>query len=96
MFITIGNKKPYLQSNKELYEYCKKTTQNSFQKICKTHDLEKNKKIKNNLFVNDIDINNINDIDGTNNKKPNNFFYVFLSILSITSFGYYFYKKNKS
>ena len=95
MFITIGNKKPYLQSNKELYEYCKKTTQNSFQKICNTHDLEKNKKIKNNLFViNDIDINN--DIDETNDKKPNNFFYIFLSILSVTSFGYYFYKKNKS
>lgn len=83
--LTIGFKKPYLQYNKELLEYCKKSTEDSIKRICEKHDLEKNK-IKN---------INLNYIDNDDKKPNNNNFYIFLSILSITSIGFIFYKRLK-
>ena len=98
MFITVGSKKPYLHSNKELYEYCKKSSENSFQKM-KIDNLEKNKKMINKLFIEDdlnssSSSNNSNNNNSNNNNNNNNLF-IFLSILSVTSFGYLFYKKFK-
>jgi len=104
MFITVGSKKPYLHSNKELYEYCKKSSEKSFQKM-KIDNLEKNKKMINKLFIED-DLNNSsnssnnsnsnsNSSNSSNNNSNNNNLFIFLSILSVSSIGYFFYKKYK-
>jgi hypothetical protein len=94
MFITVGSKKPYLQTNKKLYEYCKKSSENSFQKM-KIDNLEKNKKMINKLFIEDDLNSSINSSSSNNNNNNNNNLFIFLSILSVTSFGYLFYKKFK-
>jgi len=93
MFITVGSKKPYLHSNKELYEYCKKSSEKSFQKM-KIDNLEKNKKMINKLFIED-DLNNSSNSINSSSSNNNNNLFIFLSILSVTSFGYLFYKKFK-
>jgi hypothetical protein len=100
MFITAGSKKPYLQSNKEFYEYCKKSSEKSFQKM-KIDNLEKNKKMINKLFIED-DLNNSSssnnsnsNSNSSNNNNNNNNLFIFLSILSVSSIGYFFYKKYK-
>jgi hypothetical protein len=102
MFITVGSKKPYLQSNKKLYEYCKKSSEKSFQRM-KIDNLEKNKKIINKLFIQD-DLNNSSSNSSSNSSNissssssnnNNNNLFIFLSILSVSSIGYFFYKKYK-
>jgi len=93
MFITVGSKKPYSQTNKELYEYCKKSSEKAFQKM-KIDNLEKNKKMINKLFIED-DLNNSSNSINSSSSNNNNNLFIFLSILSVTSFGYLFYKKFK-
>ena len=70
--------------NKNLYEYCKKSTEESIKKITEKNNLERNKpKIK---FL----LNN-NDDSG----KPEFNFYGFLAFLSISTIGFLIYKRLK-
>lgn len=85
-------KKPYLQYNKELFAYCRKSTEDSIKRICEKHALEKNK----------IKINNLIDTDNTNenedddyNKKSNRNKFIFIYILSISTIGFLLYKRIK-
>ena len=70
--------------NKTLYDYCKKSTQDSVKKLTEKYNLEKNKpKFKNPLDKND------------DNGKPEFNFYSFLAILSISTIGFLIYKRLK-
>ena len=73
--------------NKTLYDYCKKSTQESIRKLTEKHNLERNKiKIKNPLDKNP---------DSDDNGKPEFNFYSFLAILSISTIGFLLYKRLK-
>jgi hypothetical protein len=70
--------------NKTLYDYCKRTTQESIRKLTEKHNLEKNKiKFKNPLDEND------------DSGKPEFNFYSFLTFLSISTIGFLIYKRLK-
>jgi len=72
---------PQLMNN-ILYDYCKRTTQDSIQKITEKYNVER-RNIKNPLDDND-------DIG-----KPQNNFYGFLFFLSISTIGIFLYKRLK-
>jgi hypothetical protein len=71
---------PQLMNN-TMYDYCKRTTQDSIRKITEKYNLERN--IKNRLDDND-------DIG-----QPQNNFYGFLFFLSISTIGILLYKQVK-
>jgi len=81
------NTKPY---NRNILDYCMKSTQDSIRKIIKTKNLEKENKYYNvKLFDNNYD-NNDDD-----NRRHFFSYYNLLLFLSISSIGIYFYKKLK-
>ena len=70
--------------NKTLYDYCKKSTQDSVKKLTEKYNLERNKpKIKNPLDEND------------DSAKPEFNFYGFLAFISISTIGFFIYKRLK-
>ena len=70
--------------NKTLYEYCKRSTQESIKRLTEKYNLEKNKpKIKNPLDEND------------DSGKPEFNFYGFVVFLSISTIGLIIYKRLK-
>ena len=67
--------------NNVLYEYCKRSTQESVRKLTEKYNLERNKpKI-------------INPLQDNNGDKPPYNFYGFFAILSISTFGFLLYKR---
>lgn len=68
--------------NKALYDYCKKSTEESVKKISEKYSLERNKpKI------------NISLENGDENAKPEFNFYGLLTFLSVTTMAFFFYKR---
>jgi len=92
MFITGLNR--YTKSyNKNILDYCMKSTQDSIKRMVEKNILEKEKEkkfVKFNLYNNDDDDDNNN-----NNNKFNFTYYNLIIFLSISSIGIYFYKKLK-
>ena len=81
------NTKPY---NRNILDYCMKSTQDSIRKIIKAKNLEKEKNFYNlKLFNNNYD-NNDDD-----NRRHFFSYYNLLLFLSISSIEIYFYKKLK-
>jgi hypothetical protein len=73
-----------LPINKDLYNYCRKTTENSIRNLTEKYNLERNKpKIKNLLNEDECDKNN----------KPEFNIYGFLTFLSMTTLAIFFYKR---
>jgi hypothetical protein len=70
--------------NKTLYEYCKRSTQESIRKLTEKDNLEKNK----------VKIKNLLDENGDSGKPEFNF-YSFLAFLSISTIGFLIYKRLK-
>jgi hypothetical protein len=85
---SIGYKRNTFLYDKSLLEYCMKSTQDSIKRI-----IEKKKLGKKNYNVKEIIKIKLEDDD--NNKNPQLNFNVFLVFLSISSLGFYFYKKIK-
>jgi hypothetical protein len=73
--------KASLGINNTIYDYCKRSTQESVKKITEKYNLERNKPKFN------------NPLDDDGNKKPELNLYSFLVFLSISTIGYYLYKR---
>ena len=86
---SIGYKRNTFLYDKSLLEYCMKSTQHSIKRIIEKKNLEKN-----NINVKEIIKNKLED-DHDNNKNPRLNFNFLLVFLSISSLGFYFYKKIK-
>lgn len=70
--------------NKALYDYCKKSREESVRKLSEKYSLERNKPKINILLENN---------DG--NDKPEFNFYGFLAFLSVTTVAFFIYKRLK-
>ena len=70
--------------NKALYDYCKKSTQESVIKQSEKYSLERNKPKINVSFENNDE-----------NDKPEFNFYGFLAFLSVTTVAFFIYKRLK-
>lgn len=68
--------------NKALYDYCKKTTEESIKKISENYSLERNK-TKINISMENSD----------GNANPEFNFYKLLAFLSLTTITFFFYKR---
>lgn len=75
-----------LYFNKNLREYCTKTTNESIKKISEKYNLERNNLKFKNPFKNEYD---------EDDEESNFNFYNFLLFLSITTISFYFYKRIK-
>ena len=67
--------------NQALYDYCKKSTQESVRKITEKYNLERNKPKINNPFTD------------SDSDKPNFNFYGFIAFLSMSTLGFVIYKR---
>jgi hypothetical protein len=81
MLTCYNYKKPF---NKTLYDYCTLSTQKSIRNLTEKYNLERNQPKIKNLF---------NDDDNGKNGKPELNLYGFLAFLSISTIGFYIYKK---
>ena len=85
---SIGYKRNTFLYDKSILEYCMKSTEDSIKRIIEKKNLEKkNANVK--------EILKIKLEDDDNNKNPRFNFNVLLVFLSISSLGFYFYKKIK-
>jgi len=82
MLINSQNR-PLFLYNKNLNDYCKKSTSESIKRLTEKFTLER-KKVKIN-----------NPLEDDDSDKPNINFWGFFIILSISTFGMYFYKRIK-
>jgi hypothetical protein len=87
---SIGYKRNTFLYDKSILEYCMKSTQDSIKRIIEKKNLEKN-----NINVKEILKIKLEDDDDNNNNNPQLNFNFFLVFLSISSLGFYFYKKLK-
>ena len=85
---SIGYKRNTFLYDKSILEYCMKSTEDSIKRIIEKKNLEKK-----NATVKEILKIKLEDDD--NNKNPRFNFNVLLVFLSISSLGFYFYKKIK-